>query len=124
MCFSPDFGVWTDKGKEMGHNLLIQFSTLGSSKMEISETEFFFEILIIYNDETSHVKHVLDPLPPCTTGGGPLSRGRGDKLRDRPFLSALQPLYIGRWTVIAQYPLHVFFSLDLRPLSNVPVAQG
>ena len=94
MCFSPYLGVWTDVGKGMGHNLLIQFSTLGSSKMEISET-VFFKILIIYNDETSHVKHVLDPLPPCTTGGGPLSRGRGAELRDRPFLSALQPLYIG-----------------------------
>ena len=44
-----------------GYNLLMQFSSLGSSKMEISETDFFY-ILIIPNDEISYVKHVLAPL--------------------------------------------------------------
>ena len=44
-----------------GHNLLMQFSSLGSSKMEISETDFFFNILTIQNDEISYVKHALDP---------------------------------------------------------------
>ena len=28
-------------GKVLGHNLLMHFSTLGNSKMEISETDFF-----------------------------------------------------------------------------------
>ena len=43
------------------HNLLMQFSRLGSSKMEISETDFF-DTLTIENDQISHVKHVLAPL--------------------------------------------------------------
>ena len=30
-----------DGGKGLGHNLLMQFSTLGSSKMEIFKTDFF-----------------------------------------------------------------------------------
>ena len=48
-------------GKGLVHNLLMQFSTLGSSKMQISETKFF-NILTIHNDQISYVKHVLDPL--------------------------------------------------------------
>ena len=57
------------------HNLLMQFSGLGSSKMEISETHFF-DTLTIQNDQISHVKHVLDPLCVfftlfgCGGGGG------------------------------------------------------
>ena len=42
------------------HNLLMQFSGLGSSKMEISETDFF-DTLTIQNDQISYVKHVLAP---------------------------------------------------------------
>ena len=52
-------GVGT-KGSR-AHNLLMQFSGLGSSKMEISETDFF-DTLTIQNDQISYVKHVLDPL--------------------------------------------------------------
>ena len=59
------------------HNLLMQFSGLGSSKMEISGTDFF-DILSIQNDQISYVKHVLDPLHVFFTlfgcGGG---RGGG-----------------------------------------------
>ena len=40
------------------HNLLMQFSRLSTSKMEISETDFF-DTLTIQNDQISHVKHVL-----------------------------------------------------------------
>ena len=47
--------------KGLGHNLLMQFFTLGSSKIEISQTDFF-DILTIHNDQMSYVKHVLDPL--------------------------------------------------------------
>ena len=45
----------------MAHNLHMQFSTLGSSKMEIYKTDFFY-ILTIQNDEISYVEHVLHPL--------------------------------------------------------------
>ena len=44
------------------HNLVNAVSSLSSSKMEISEPDFFFDILTTYNDEISHVKHVLDAL--------------------------------------------------------------
>ena len=58
------------------HNLLMQFSGLGSSKMEISETDFF-HTLTIQNDQISYVKHVLAPLHVfftlfgCVWGGAP-----------------------------------------------------
>ena len=64
----------------LGHNLLMQFSRLGSSKMEISETDFF-DTLTIQNDQISYVEHVLAPLSVffilfgCWGGGGGLPRG-------------------------------------------------
>ena len=50
-----------DPPRGLGYNLLMQFSHLSSSKMEISET-VFFDTLTIQNDQISHVKHVLAPL--------------------------------------------------------------
>ena len=47
--------------KGPGHNLLMQFSSLGSSIMEISKTDFF-DTVTIQNDQISDVKHVLAPL--------------------------------------------------------------
>ena len=44
MCFSPYLGVAGGGGGTKGsraHNLLMQFSGLGNSKIEISETDFF-----------------------------------------------------------------------------------
>ena len=72
--------VWGGGGggglpRGLGHNLLMQFSRLGSSKMEISETDFF-DIMTVQNDQISYVKHVLAPLYVFFTlfgcgGGGP-----------------------------------------------------
>ena len=64
MCFSPYLGVAGGGGGKgsRAHNLLVQLSGLGSSKMEISETDFF-DTLTIQNDQISYVKHVLAPLP-------------------------------------------------------------
>ena len=42
----------------MVHNLLMQFFTLGSSKIEVFET-CFFDIVITLNDHPRYVKHVL-----------------------------------------------------------------
>ena len=61
------------------YNLLIQFSSLGSSKMEFSETDFF-DTLTIQKDEISFVKHVFAPLYVFFTlfgfrGGGGSQRG-------------------------------------------------
>ena len=59
----------------------MQFSRLSSSKMEISETDFF-DTLTIQNDQISYAKHVLVPfyvffaLFGCWGGGG-LPRGLG-----------------------------------------------
>ena len=39
----------------------MQFYSLSSSKLEISETDFF-DTLTIQNDQISYVKHVLAPL--------------------------------------------------------------
>ena len=67
-------GGWGTKGSR-AHNLLMRFSGLGSSKMEISETDFF-DTLTIQNDQISYVKHVLAPLHVlftlfgCVGGGG------------------------------------------------------
>ena len=69
------FGCWGGGSQGVGHNLLMQFSSLGSSKMEISETDFF-DILTTQNDEISYVKHVVAPLCVfftlfgCWGGGG------------------------------------------------------
>ena len=67
----------------LGHNLLTHFSSLGSSTMEISETDFF-DILTIQNDQISYIKHVLAPLdvfsPYLDVGGGGLPRGLGHNL--------------------------------------------
>ena len=41
-----------------GHNLLMQFFTPGSSKIEVFET-CFFDIVITQNDHPGYVKHVL-----------------------------------------------------------------
>ena len=45
----------------LGHNLLMQFSSLASSKMESSETDFC-DIPTIQNHQISYGKHVLEPL--------------------------------------------------------------
>ena len=44
--------------KGLVHNLLMQFFTLGSSKMEVSET-YFFDIVITQYDHPKYVKHIL-----------------------------------------------------------------
>ena len=40
------------------HNLLMQFFTLGSSKIEVFET-FFLDTMISYNEHPRYVKHGL-----------------------------------------------------------------
>ena len=74
MCFSPYLGVCMDGGKGLGHNLLMQFSTLGNSKMENFKTDVF-DVLTIHNDQMSFVNHVLDPLYVFFTLFGCLRRG-------------------------------------------------
>ena len=61
MCFSPCLTVWKGGGKRLGHNVLMQFSTLGDSKMQNFETDSF-NILTIHNDEISYAQYALHPL--------------------------------------------------------------
>ena len=77
--FFTIFGHRVPEGVSQGtgtHNLLMPFSTLGNSKMEISETDFF-NLLTIHNDQISYVKHVLDTLYVFFTLFGCLDRGKG-----------------------------------------------
>ena len=72
--------IWVLGGGSRGHNQLMQFSNLGSSKKkDISETDFS-DTLTIQNNQMSYVKHTLAPLYVFFTlfgclGGG--SRGLG-----------------------------------------------
>ena len=48
MCFAPYFGIGLGGGgspKGLVHNLLMQFFTLGSSKIEVFET-YLYDIVI------------------------------------------------------------------------------
>ena len=81
MCFSPYLGGGGGGlPRGLGHNLLMQFSGLSSSKMELSETDLF-DTLTIQNDQISYVKHVLAPiyvfftLFGCWGGGAPQGPG-------------------------------------------------
>ena len=84
MCFSPYLGVGGGGGglpRGLGRHLLMQFSRLNSSKMEISETDFP-DILTIQNDQVSSCKACFSPLFMCFSpylgvGGGGLPRGLG-----------------------------------------------
>ena len=55
------FGYWVGGGgspKGLVHNLLMQFVTLGSSKIEVFET-CFFDIVTTQNDHPRYIKHIL-----------------------------------------------------------------
>ena len=81
MCSStclgvPVRGAGGDPRESRVCNLLMRFSSLGSSKMELSETDFF-DTLTTQNDQMSYFKHVLAPLYVffhpilvCVWGGG------------------------------------------------------
>ena len=80
-AFSPYLGVGGRGGlpRGLGHNLLMQFFRLGSSKMENSKTDFV-DNLTIQNDQISYAKHVVAPLYAFFTlfgcfGGGAGSQG-------------------------------------------------
>ena len=69
--------------KGLVHNLLMQFFTLGSSKIEVFET-CFFDIVTTQNDHPRYVKHVLGRIYVFFTllgyqvgGGGGVSQGIG-----------------------------------------------
>ena len=76
-CQRREMAVSTNNGLVNGevHNLLMQFFTPGSSKIEVSETCFFY-ILTTQNDHPSYVKHVLgritcfSPYLGIRSGGG------------------------------------------------------
>ena len=63
MCFSPYLGIGRGGGgggvpKGLVHHLLMQFFTLGSSNIEVSET-FFFDTVIASNGHPRYAQHFL-----------------------------------------------------------------
>ena len=60
--FFTSFGDWAWGGggspKGLVHNLLLQLSTVGSSKIAVFET-YFFDIVINQNDHPRFVQQVL-----------------------------------------------------------------
>ena len=86
LCVFHPISLWGGGGglpRGLRHNLLMQFPSLGSSKMEFSKT-YFFDTLTIQNDQISCIKHVLAPLYVFFTllgcGGGGFPRGMGHNL--------------------------------------------
>ena len=84
VCFSPYLGVGGGVPSGVGHNLLMQFSSLGGSKKEISKTDFF-DTLTIQNDQISYLKQFLAPFYVSFTlfgcgGGRGLPGGLGHNL--------------------------------------------
>ena len=65
--FRPIWVFWDGGGgggglpKGLGQNVLVQFSSLGSSITKIFKTDFF-DIMTIHDDQITDVKHVLAPL--------------------------------------------------------------
>ena len=70
--------VSTNNGLVNGpvHNLLVQFFTLGSSKIEVFET-CFFDVVTTQNDHPRYVKHVLGRVYTIFTPFGYQVRGGG-----------------------------------------------
>ena len=88
MCFSIYLGIGcVGGGSPQGvvHNLLMQFFTLESSKIEVSET-YFFDIVTTGYDHPRYVKHDLGHIYVCFTSfrywvpGGGVSPGIGTQL--------------------------------------------
>ena len=83
-CQRREMTVSTNNGLVNGpvHNLLMQFFTPGSSKIEVFET-CFFDIVTTRNDHPSYGKHVLGRIYVFFTlfgyqvGGGGVSQGTG-----------------------------------------------
>ena len=62
MCFSPYFGYWVSGGGFRGlvHRMLMQSSSLRSSKIKVSDEPFFvLYIVTTKNDHPIYVKHGL-----------------------------------------------------------------
>ena len=99
MRFSPYLGVGGRGGlsRGLGHNLLMQFFRLGSSKMENSKTDFF-DNLTIQNDQISYAKHVVAPLYAFFTLFGCWGGGRAPKgSRAQPTYAAFPPEELKKW---------------------------
>ena len=62
--------------KGLVHNLLVQFFTLGTSKIEVFET-CFYDIVITENDHPLYVKHVSGRIYMFFTPFGNSVRGGG-----------------------------------------------
>ena len=82
-CQRREMTVSTNNGLVNGevHNLLMQFFTLGSSKIEVFET-CFFDIVTTQNDISNYAKHVLGRIYVFSPYLGVRSGGGGGLPRD------------------------------------------
>ena len=93
-CQRREMTVSTNNGLVNGevHNLLMQFFTPDSSKIEVFET-CFFDIVTTQNDISNYAKHVLGRIYVFFTlfgyqvGGGGVSQGTGAQ----PAYAVFQP---------------------------------
>ena len=80
MCFLPYLGFGRGGGavspKGLVHNLRVQFFTLGSSKIDLSET-YIFDIVTTHSDHPIYVTHVLGSIYAFFTLFGYWMRGGG-----------------------------------------------
>ena len=79
-CQRREMIVSTNNGLVDGpvHNLLMQFFTLGSSKIEVSET-YFFDVVIPYNNHPRYMKRVAGRFSVFFTLFGYWVRGGGGR---------------------------------------------
>ena len=87
--------------KGLVHNLLMQFFTLDSSKMEVFET-CCFDIVTTHNDHPSYVKHVLGRIYVFFTLFGYQVRGGGGLPRDwyTTCLCSFSPWTAQKWKIL------------------------
>ena len=96
-CQRREMTVSTNNGLVNGevHNLLMQFFTPGSSKIEVFET-CFFDIVTTQNDISNYAKHVLGPIYVFFTlfgnqvRGGGVSQGTGAQPAFNPDSSKIE----------------------------------
>ena len=78
----------------MVHNLLVQFFTLDSSKIEVLET-YFFDIGITQDDHAEYVKHVSAYIYVFLTfgrgGGGGVTGGVSQGIGIQPACAVFHP---------------------------------
>ena len=115
-CQRREMTVSTNNGLVNGpvHNLLMQFFTLGSSKIEVFET-CYYDIVITQYDHPNYVKHVLGRIYMFFTLFGYLGRGgggspKGPRLPLKEFGAAFGPEFAPNAGSLLRNKRHLYSS--------------